>query len=107
LLPAALRSVRMFSGRYDTGAGCYTFRPMTEHVRVRVRNILVIVLNIVFVLLAIGVIYGAFVVPVYNFIIRPVKAGRDIFIVVFSVIFTVAFLQILWSIHGDLHRWLG
>jgi len=107
LLPPALRSVRMFSGRYDTGAGCYTFRPMTEHVRVRVRNILVIVLNIVFVLLAIGVIYGAFVVPVYNFIIRPVKAGRDIFIVVFSVIFTVAFLQILWSIHGDLHRWLG
>jgi len=97
----------MLSGRYDTGAGCYTFRPMTEHVRVMVRNILVIVLNIVFVLLAIGVIYGAFVVPVYNFIIRPVKAGRDIFIVVFSVIFTVAFLQILWSIHGDLHRWLG
>ena len=66
-----------------------------------------IVLNIVFVLLAIGVIYGAFVVPVYNFATRPVKAGRDVFIVVFSVIFTVAILQILWSIHGDLHRWLG
>ncbi len=66
-----------------------------------------ILLNIVFVLLAIGVIYGAFVVPVYNFATRPVKAGRDIFIVVFSVIFTVAILQILWSIHGDLHRWLG
>jgi hypothetical protein len=64
-------------------------------------------LNIVFVLLAIGVIYGAFVVPVYNFATRPVKAGRDIFIVVFSVIFTIAILQILWSIHGDLHRWLG
>ena len=89
------------------GAGCYTFHPLTWHVSGAVRNILVIVLNSIFVLLAIGVIYGAFVVPVYNFIIRPVKAGRDIFIVVFSVIFTVAFLQILWSIHGDLHRWLG
>ncbi|MDQ2787765.1 MAG: hypothetical protein M3Y58_22480 [Chloroflexota bacterium] len=66
-----------------------------------------IVLNIIFVLLAIGVVYGAFVVPVYNFIIRPVKAGRDISIVIFSVIFTVAFLQILWSILSDLHRWLG
>ena len=66
-----------------------------------------IVLNIVFVLLAAGVIYGALVVPVYNFATRPVKAGRDIFIVVFSIIFTVAFLQILWSIHSDLHRWLG
>ncbi len=80
---------------------------MTWHVGVAVRERIVIVLNIIFVLLAIGVVYGAFVVPVYNFIIRPVKAGRDIFIVVFSVIFTVAFLQILWSIHGDLHHWLG
>jgi hypothetical protein len=66
-----------------------------------------IVLNIIFVLLAIGVVYGAFVVPVYNFVTRPVKAGRDIFIVIFSVIFTAAFLQILWSIHSDLHHWLG
>jgi hypothetical protein len=66
-----------------------------------------VILNIVFVLLAIGVVYGALIVPVYNFAIRPVKAGRDIFIVVFAVIFTGAMLQILWSIHGDLHRWLG
>jgi len=75
--------------------------------QVAARERIVIVLNIVFVLLAIGVVYGAFVVPIYNFIVRPVKAGRDIFIVVFSVIFTVAFLQILWSVHDDLHRWLG
>ena len=67
----------------------------------------VVVLNIVFVLLAAGVIYGALVVPLYNFATRPVKAGRDIVIVVFSVIFTVVFLQILWSIHSDLHHWLG
>lgn len=67
----------------------------------------VVVLNIIFFLLAIGVIYGAFVVPIYNFAIRPVKAGRDIFIVIFSVIFTIAFLQILWSIHSDLRHWLG
>gem|GEM_PF-6473149 len=66
-----------------------------------------VVLNIVFVLLAVGVVYGAFVVPVYNFATRPVKAGRDLFIVAFSVIFTLAILQILWSIHGDLNRWLG
>ncbi len=66
-----------------------------------------VALNIIFVLLAIGVFYGAFVVPVYNFATRPVKAGRDIFIVVFSVIFTVAILQILWSVYRDLHRWLG
>lgn len=66
-----------------------------------------VALNIIFALLAIGVFYGAFVVPVYNFATRPVKAGRDIFIVVFSVIFTVAILQILWSVHRDLHRWLG
>ncbi len=66
-----------------------------------------IVLNIVFALLAVGVIYGAFIVPVYNFATRPVRAGRDIFIVVFSVIFTVAILQILWSILQDLHHWLG
>jgi hypothetical protein len=68
---------------------------------------MVIALNIVFVLLAIGVIYGVLVVPIYNFVTRPVKAGRDIFIVIFSVIFTLAILQILWSVHGDLHRWLG
>jgi hypothetical protein len=67
----------------------------------------VLILNIVFVLLAIGVVYGALIVPIYNFAIRPVKAGRDIFIVVFAVIFTGAMLQILWSIHSDLHRWLG
>lgn len=66
-----------------------------------------VILNIVFVLLAIGVVYGALIVPIYNFAIRPVKAGRDIFIVVFAVIFTGALLQILWSIHGDLHHWLG
>lgn len=66
-----------------------------------------VILNIVFVLLAIGVIYGALIVPVYNFAIRPVKAGRDIFIVIFAVIFTAAILQILWSIHGDLRHWLG
>lgn len=66
-----------------------------------------IVLNIVFIILAIGVVYGAFVVPLYNFVTRPVKAGRDIVIVVFSVIFTAVFLQILWSIHSDLHHWLG
>ena len=66
-----------------------------------------IVLNIVFILLAIGVIYGAFIVPVYNFATRPVKAGHDIFIVVFSVIFTAVFLQILWSVHSDLYHWLG
>jgi hypothetical protein len=65
------------------------------------------ILNIIFVLLAIGVVYGALIVPIYNFAIRPVKAGRDIFIVIFAVIFTGAMLQILWSIHGDLHRWLG
>lgn len=65
------------------------------------------VLNIIFVVLAIGVVYGAFVVPVYNFVTRPIKAGRDIFIVIFSVIFTLVFLQILWSIHSDLRRWLG
>ncbi len=68
---------------------------------------MVIALNIVFVLLAIGVIYGVLVVPIYNFVTRPVKAGRDIFIVIFSVIFTLAILHILWSVHGDLHRWLG
>lgn len=66
-----------------------------------------IVLNIVFVMLAAGVVYGTLVVPVYNFATRPVKAGRDIFIVIFSVIFTVVFLQILWSIHSDLRHWLG
>lgn len=64
-------------------------------------------INVLFILLAIGVVYGAFVVPVYNFATRPVKAGRDYFIVIFAVIFTVAILQILWSIHRDLHRWLG
>jgi hypothetical protein len=72
-----------------------------------VRKTIVVALNIVFVLLAIGVIYGVFIVPIYNFATRPVKAGRDIFIVIFSVIFTLAILQILWSIHGDLHNWLG
>lgn len=66
-----------------------------------------VLLNIVFALLAVGIIYGALIVPVYNFATRPVKAGRDFFIVIFAVIFTAAILQILWSIHGDLHRWLG
>ncbi|MHB8647724.1 MAG: hypothetical protein ACYDAR_18235 [Thermomicrobiales bacterium] len=66
-----------------------------------------IVLNIVFLLLAVGVIYGAFVVPIYNFATRPVKAPRDLFIVIFSILFTLTILQILWSIHGDLRRWLG
>lgn len=65
------------------------------------------VINIIFILLAVGIVYGALVVPVYNFVTRPVKARRDIFIVVFAVIFTLAILQILWSIHGDLNRWLG
>jgi hypothetical protein len=66
-----------------------------------------IAVNIVFALLAVAIVYGALVVPVYNFVTRPVKAGRDIFIVVFAVIFTLAILQILWSVHGDLNRWLG
>jgi hypothetical protein len=66
-----------------------------------------LVLDIVFVLLAVGVVYGALIVPIYNFAVRPVKAGRDIFIVVFAVIFTGAILQILWSVHNDLHHWLG
>lgn len=67
----------------------------------------VIILNIVFIVLAVAVVYGALVVPVYNFATRPVKAGRDIVIVIFSVIFTVVFLQILWSVHSDLRHWLG
>jgi len=66
-----------------------------------------VVLNIVFVLLAVAIVYGALIVPVYNFATRPTKARRDLFIVIFAVIFTLAILQILWSIHGDLDRWLG
>jgi hypothetical protein len=66
-----------------------------------------IVVNIIFALLAIVTVYGALIVPVYNFTKRPVKAGRDIFIVVFAVIFTLAILQILWSVHGDFNRWFG
>lgn len=66
-----------------------------------------VVLNVIFVLLAVAIVYGALVVPVYNFATRPTKARRDLFIVIFAVIFTAAILQILWSIHGDLNRWLG
>lgn len=66
-----------------------------------------VVLNIVFVLLAVAIVYGALIVPVYNFATRPNRARRDLFIVIFAVIFTVAILQILWSIHGDVNRWLG
>lgn len=39
MLPAALRSARVVSGRYDTGAGCYTSRPMLWHVGMAVRKI--------------------------------------------------------------------
>jgi len=66
-----------------------------------------VVLNIVFVLLAVAIVYGVLIVPVYNFATRPTKARRDLFIVIFAVIFTLAILQILWSIHRDLNRWLG
>jgi hypothetical protein len=66
-----------------------------------------VVLNIVFVLLAVAIVYGTLIVPVYNFATRPTKARRDLFIVIFAVIFTLAILQILWSIHGDVNRWLG
>ena len=66
-----------------------------------------LIINIVFILLAIATVYGVLIVPVYNFATRPVKANRDILIVVFSVIFTVVILQILWSVHSDLLRWLG
>ena len=66
-----------------------------------------VVVNVVFVLLAVAIVYGALIVPVYNFATRPTRARRDVFIVIFAVIFTVAILQILWSIHGDVSRWLG
>lgn len=65
------------------------------------------VISVLFMLLAGAVVYGALIVPVYHFVTRPVKARRDFFIVVFAVLFTLALLQILWSIHGDLRRWLG
>ncbi len=64
-------------------------------------------ITILFILLACAVVYGALIVPVYNFVTRPVKARRDLFIVIFAVAFTLAILQILWSVHGDLRRWLG
>lgn len=64
-------------------------------------------ITVLFVLLACAVVYGALIVPVYNFVTRPAKAPRDLFIVIFAVIFTLAILQILWSIYGDLRRWLG
>lgn len=66
-----------------------------------------IVLHVVFLLLALLVIYSVLIVPLYNFFTRPVKAMRDITVAFFSVIFTGVILQILWSIHGDLLRWLG
>ncbi len=66
-----------------------------------------VVINIVFVVLALVVVYGVLIVPVYNFATRPVKARRDVFILIFSVIFTAVILQILWSVHGDLARWFG
>ena len=65
------------------------------------------VVNAIFILLAIATVYGVLIVPVYNFVTRPVKARRDLFIVLFSVIFTFVILQILWSVNRDLHRWLG
>jgi hypothetical protein len=79
---------------------------MARSLPVRGRH-MTIVVNIIFALLAIVTVYGALIVPVYNFVMRPVKAGRDIFIVVFAVIFTLAILQILWSVHSDFNRWFG
>ena len=58
-------------------------------------------INILFVLLALAACYFVFVVPLYNYLARPQRAPRDAAIILFSFIFTVVILLILWSIRGD------
>ena len=68
---------------------------------------MVVVIHLVFVLLALLVIYFVLVVPVYNYRSRPNRARRDVTILFFSVIFTLVLLQILWSVHSDIARLAG
>lgn len=65
-----------------------------------------VVVNVIFVVLALLALYFVFIVPFYNFLARPDKSPRDGFILIFLLLFTGAIMQILWSIHGDVARLL-
>lgn len=67
----------------------------------------VVFVHLIFALLALLVLYFVLVVPVYNYLHRPNRAGRDAFILFFTVLFTAALLFFLWEFHRDVVALVG